>query len=119
MSQESWVIEGCNALHEVMERAEQIVFIHPKWYVSLYRQWKRYFTDPIQRQVYGLRTNLKLSFKILYQNFMRLDKKNLDNIHHIQVCKTKLALAPHQHKTMYVMNKKDYKHAEELFTRQA
>lgn len=118
-TQENWIIEGCNIIPEVMNCAEKILYIKASWYLSLFRQWKRYFIDKKQREDYGLRSNLRHSMKILIQYFGSVNPNKLKDPFYVRVKCCDLALAPHQHKTMYVMNKRDYKHAEELFTRQA
>ncbi len=58
---DNWIVEGLFPFRQVLEKADKIVWIKPHLATILFRQWKRYFTDPIQRKEHGLINNFRLS----------------------------------------------------------
>lgn len=69
ISKPNWVIEGINPIIEVFKMADLVIWLKPKFHMALFRQWKRYFTDPRQRYEHGFISNIKLSRYIIRQYF--------------------------------------------------
>ncbi len=61
IKKDNWVIEGIFIFDQVLDQADQIIWMKPKLHTSLSRQWKRYLTDPVQRREHTMKSNFKLS----------------------------------------------------------
>jgi adenylate kinase family enzyme len=85
LSEKDWIIEGVNPIKEVFEKADKIIYLKPPVLKSLFRQWKRYFSDPVQRREHGFFNNLKLSRFLLRQYFKGEDLSSLNNPKHARL----------------------------------
>ena len=80
ISKDNWIVEGIFAFENVLKNADKIIWINPPLQKLLFRQWKRYATDPVQRREHTLRSNMKLSrdiIKLYFQNSGRHLRENL------------------------------------------
>lgn len=93
----NWIMEGIYCVEDIFEEADMIVLISLPLWKGLMWQWKRFFTDYLERRRFGFKHNLILSQIILNQYFsqadcyervgikyptMRLFKKVLKKYHH-------------------------------------
>jgi len=84
----AWIIEGVNPIKEVMEAADKIIYLRLNIIDTLFSQWKRYFTDPIQRKEHGFINNLKLSGYLIKQHIEAEDLSKSDDPKYSRVKKT-------------------------------
>lgn len=98
LKDKDWIIEGVNPIKEVFEKADKIVYLKPPIFKSLFRQWKRYFTDPVQRREHGFINNLKLSRFLFRQYFRPADLSSLDDPKHTRLKSVEISLKKYQHK---------------------
>ena len=61
---DQWIVEGVFLFPELLQSADQIVWLKPSLPHLLYRQWRRYLTDPYQRSHYSMWGNFKMSWDI-------------------------------------------------------
>lgn len=93
-----WIIEGVNPIKSVLEKADKIIYLKPPLAKSLYRQWKRYFTDPVQRSEHGFFNNLKLSRYIIRQYFKEADLTKLNDPMHTRLKSVEINLRKYKGK---------------------
>ena len=93
LEQQNWIIEGINPVLEIFDRAEVIVFLRPSFSMSLFGQWYRFFTDPVQRKEYGLVANLDLTRYLIRQYFQSPDWGRMDDEKYFRVKKVDYLLA--------------------------
>lgn len=101
----SWIIEGLQPIEVVFEAADIIVWLRPTIIISLFRQWKRFVKDPLQRERYGFKNNILLSIYILRQYFGNPTEKTDPKKTWIKSVDKLLSV--HQHKTIIVANSLD------------
>lgn len=70
-----WIIEGGHLFDEVFSKADFIVWLRLPLATVLFRQWRRFFSDPKQRREHGFIGNLKLSKDIITKHFLGIDRK--------------------------------------------
>lgn len=97
---DEWIYEGKHIIPRVFEKADKIIWLKFPFFVALFRQWKRYFTDPAQRKEYGLRNNLRLSIKILRRQYYgKVSKERFEDPSYAHRKKISKMLEPYHHKT--------------------
>ena len=62
-----WVVEGVYPISEICLVADNVIYIQESTFICIYRQWRRYFTDPAQRDRtrFGVFTNIGLTLMII------------------------------------------------------
>jgi adenylate kinase family enzyme len=104
---DNWIIEGVNPIREVFNTADKIVFLNPPITIALFRQWKRYFTDPKQRKEHGFVNNLKLSRYLIKQYMQEEDKSKAEEPKYSRVTKINRILTEYKNKTIILENSHD------------
>ncbi len=107
ISQSSWIIEGVNPIKEVFDAADSIVYLRPSVIFALYRQWKRYFTDPKQRREHGFKNNLLLSKYLIMQYIEEPDATKMDDPKYSRVKKLDKVLQGYGDKVIVLKTKSD------------
>lgn len=102
-----WIIEGSYLLENILNEAEVIVFINLPLSIPLIWQWKRYFTDKNQRDVYGVHNNLILSRWILGQYFGKETWKNFNSETSFFIRKCEDTLRNYRNKLIVIKSKKE------------
>jgi len=67
---ENWIVEGVYCVEEIMKKADVIIYFRLPFYVPLFRQWKRYFTDKFQREHYGFKSNLTYLMPDIWKQYL-------------------------------------------------
>lgn len=67
LTQKNWIVEGPYYEKELIEAAEMVIYTRRNLLTALIWQWKRFFTDPVQIQKWGVINNLLLSGVIINQ----------------------------------------------------
>lgn len=101
-----WIIEGVNPIGEILDQADEIVYLRPKFFTALFNQWKRYFSDPKQRKEHGFINNLKLTKYLVKQYFQNSDEAQMNNPKYSRVKKTDLLLKKYMGKTIRLESQK-------------
>lgn len=107
LATDNWIIEGTRPLKMIFDTAERIIVLNPSIFTALIRQWKRYFTDPIQRKQHGFKNNLKLSRGIIKQYFEKEDLSKADDPTYYTISKVKRILKEYENKVIIINNSKD------------
>lgn len=107
LANNDWIIEGTRPLKIIFDAADKIIMLNPSIFTSLYRQWKRYFTDPIQRKQHGFKNNLKLSRGIIKQYFEKEDLTKSEDPTYYRISKVKRILKEYGSKVVYLNDTKD------------
>ena len=76
---DGWVAEGVYPVTELFEKADVIMLIKREFYVPLVWQWRRFFSDKRQRQIFGFWNNVCLSKDIIRQYFGSFNLKYKGN----------------------------------------
>src|SRR3972149_8546512 len=87
LKKENWILEGKHPVIEGFKKCDLIVFMLPPLHTALFRQWSRFIKDKGQRQLFGLKSNLKLSLKIIIQYLAKEDLNQADNLRYCRVGK--------------------------------
>jgi len=107
ISSNNWIIEGTRPLKMVFDEAYMIIVLNPSIITSLFRQWKRYCTDPRQRKEHGFINNLKLSRGILRQYFEKEDLTKADDPTYYRISKVKRILKEYKSKLIQLNTSSD------------
>ncbi len=65
----NWVMEGIYKVEEIFDKADLIILVIQPIWQTIFWQWKRYFTDPVERVRFGFKHNLILSQIIINQYY--------------------------------------------------
>lgn len=68
-----WIMEGIYKVDEIFEKADLIILVIQPIWQTLFWQWKRYFTDSVERNRFGFKHNLILSQIIFNQYYNKHD----------------------------------------------
>lgn len=102
LGEKDWIIEGVNPIIEVFETADMIIYLRPSISTALFRQWKRYFTDPKQKKEHGFKNNLKLSQYLIRQYQQHEDKGKEDDPKYSRVKKLDRILKKYKEKVVWL-----------------
>lgn len=105
LDESDWVVEGINPIIGVFEKADKIIYLRPSIVTALFRQWKRYFTDPKQRGEHGFRNNLKLSGYLFKQYTECEDAAKKDDPMYFRVSKVDRVLRSYSSKLVVLRTK--------------
>lgn len=94
----SWVIEGVYPIKRHIDSADYIVWLQIPAITCIFRQWKRYASDPHQREVHGLINNIKLSILIIGSSYNLTGIKVSKLKPRIKLKQLKVLLAPYKDK---------------------
>jgi len=109
LDKDKWIFEGKHIIHELLEAADKIIWLRTPLRITLYRQWKRYFTDEDQRKRFTFRNNLKLSAVILTQCLGKEDINRSDDPRYAHQKKYKRILKKYKDKVVEIKTDKDIK----------
>lgn len=105
---DDWIFEGAQSIPSLLKNSDWIVWLNPGLLVALFRQWKRFFTDPKQRLEHGFIKNLKLSKGIIFsQHLGKYDPSRFDDPDYNHVKKLELLLSKYPEKLITARNWKD------------
>jgi len=102
LASKDWIIEGTRPVKVIFDEADKIVVLNPTVFMSLFRQWKRYCLDPIQRKQHGFKNNLKLSRGIIKQYFEKEDLTKSEDPTYYRISKVKRILKDYSTKVIYL-----------------
>lgn len=102
LEEDNWIIEGVNPITQIFETADIIIYLRPSISTALFRQWKRYFTDPKQRKEHGFRNNLRLSQYLIRQYLQDEDKSKADDPKYSRVKKLDRILEKYKEKVVWL-----------------
>ncbi len=100
----NWIIEGVNPIIEVMDNADLIIYLRPSLKTALFRQWKRYVTDPKQRKEHGFKNNLKLSQYLVKQYKEEDDPEKYEDLKYVRVRKLDKLTEKYKNKVKILSN---------------
>lgn len=102
---DNWIFEGKIAYEPIMKEADWIIWLNNPFYVSLWQQWKRFFTDKEQRQKYGFKSNFVLSWRMANEQFFgRLSKEIINDPKCVHKLKMKNLLRKYKNKLTILMS---------------
>jgi adenylate kinase family enzyme len=107
LSKDNWIFEGKHLIPDLLESADKIIWLKTPLLITLFRQWKRYFTEKEQRRRFTFRNNLQLSAVILCQNLGREDKSRKNDPRHCRQRKYKRILKKYKDKVVEIKTDKD------------
>ncbi len=113
LAKDKWIFEGKHIISRLLNEADQIVWLKTPLLVTLFRQWKRYFTDQDQRKRFTFKSNLQLSVVIICQYLCWEDKSKKDDPRHCRQKKYGRILREYKDKVVEIKTDKDI---EDLFT---
>lgn len=102
LNKQDWIVEGVFPVTKIMNQADLIVYIKLFWPKTLIWQWRRYFTDKKQREMFGLRNNLILSKDIVRQYTEGFNRKLVNDPTYFNNRKTEALLEKYRKKVYYV-----------------
>lgn len=102
LNNRDWIAEGVFPVIKIMNQADLIVYVRLFWLKPLIWQWRRYFTDKKQREVFGLRNNLILSKDIIRQYTEGFNQRLADDPTYFNNRKTEVLLERYRKKVYYV-----------------
>ncbi len=108
-TKDKWIFEGKHVIPELLEAADKIIRLKTPLLVTLFRQWKRYFTDQDQRRRFTFRSNLQLSTVILSQYLGKEDKNKADDPRYAHQKKYDRILKKYKDKAIEIKTAKDIK----------
>ena len=107
LEEDNWIIEGVNPLIDVFNKADNIIYLRPSLFQSLFSQWKRYFTNPKQRKEHGFINNTKLTKYLLRQYLQEPDQKEYKNPKYSRVRKTDQITSKYKSKLIIFTSRKE------------
>jgi len=72
-NEKRWIMEGIYNVDLIFEKADLIILVKQPIWQTIIWQWKRYFTDPVERKRFGFKHNLILSQIIINQYLNKND----------------------------------------------
>lgn len=87
LRKKTWIIEGVNLIPDVFEKADLIIYLRKSLANTIFNQWKRYFSDPVQRREHGFVNNLKLSRYLARQHLQKEDLSKVNDVKYSRVRK--------------------------------
>lgn len=83
LKKKDWIVNGIYLEKVILEKADKIIFMKQNLVRALFWQWKRYFQDTVQRQIYGFKNNVNLSKIILKQHLNTGSSFEFDSYHYV------------------------------------
>ncbi len=114
LKKDHWVVNGIYLEDRILNDADKIVFLKQNVVRALLWQWKRYFQDTVQREIYGFRNNLNLSKIILRQHLNSAPDFVFDSYRYVTVKKMENYLKENYGSKLIVTEPKNYKYLMRL-----
>lgn len=119
LQKKDWIFDGRHLFVNLLKQADIIIFINQPFTKAIARQWKRFFQDRKQRELYGLKENLKLSAKIfLRQYFGKVNRQRLNDPKYTHQKKLKKLMDHYLEKLIVLDNDQRYQAFISLFSQE-
>lgn len=107
LAKDKWIFEGKHIIKKLLEAADKIIWLKPSLFVTLFQQWKRYFTDKNQRERFTFINNLQLSSIIIHHYLGREDLSSKSDPRYAHQKKYKRILRKYRDKVIEIKSNND------------